>query len=207
MYILGLKFFFHFLPNRFQFFIEIFYGLIYRLVYDNIGSKGQKFFPYIFTLFLFLFLANISGLVSYSFTITSHLIVAFSFAFVIFISITLICFKNHELSFFFLFLPAGSSLFLAFLLIPIELISYLFRPISLSVRLFANMMAGHTLLKVIVGFAWSMLLAGGSATFAHFFPLVILIFLMFLELGVAIIQSYVFTILICVYLNDALNLH
>jgi len=106
-----------------------------------------------------------------------------------------------------LFLPSGSSFFLALLLIPIEIVSYFFRPISLSVRLFANMMAGHTLLKVIIGFAWVMMLAGGGLLVAHTIPLLILVVLMFLELGVACIQAYVFSILVCIYLNDAIHLH
>jgi len=98
-------------------------------------------------------------------------------------------------------------MFLALLLVPIELVSYIFRPISLSVRLFANMMAGHTLLKVIAGFAWTMMLAGGGLLIAHTIPLIILVVLMLLELGVAVIQAYVFTILTCIYLNDAIHLH
>jgi ATP synthase subunit 6 len=139
--------------------------------------------------------------------LTSHLVVAFFLALTGFIAVTIISIKLHGIQFFSFFLPSGSSFYLAFLLIPIEIVSYFFRPISLSVRLFANMMAGHTLLKVIAGFSWTMLLSGGGLLIAHFLPLVILTILMFLEFGVALIQSYVFSILSCIYLNDALHLH
>jgi ATP synthase subunit 6 len=139
--------------------------------------------------------------------VTSHLIVTFTLALMTFIGINIICIKEHGINMLSLFLPSGSSLFLALLLIPIEIVSYFFRPISLSVRLFANMMAGHTLLKVIIGFAWVMMLAGGGLLVAHTIPLLILVVLMFLELGVACIQAYVFSILVCIYLNDAIHLH
>jgi ATP synthase subunit 6 len=133
--------------------------------------------------------------------------VTFALAFMTFVGINLICIREHGINILSLFLPPGSSMVLALLLVPIELVSYIFRPISLSVRLFANMMAGHTLLKVIAGFAWTMMLAGGGLLIAHTIPLAILVLLMFLELGVAAIQAYVFTILTCIYLNDAIHLH
>jgi len=174
---------------------------------DNVGNKGKKFFQYIITLFIFLIIANLVGLIPYSFTITSHLIITFLLALGIFFSVNFFCFQKHKINILSLFLPAGSSLYLAFLLIPIEIISYIFRPISLSVRLFANMMAGHTLLKVIVGFGWSMMIAGGFLIAAHFMPILVLAILTALEFGVAVIQAYVFSILICIYLKDALFLH
>jgi ATP synthase subunit 6 len=162
---------------------------------------------FIFTLFTFILISNIIGLVPYSFTVTSHLIVTFALALMTFIGINLICIREHGINMLSLFLPPGSSMVLAFLLVPIEIVSYIFRPISLSVRLFANMMAGHTLLKVIAGFAWTMMLAGGGLLVAHVIPLAILVVLMLLEFGVAVIQAYVFTILTCIYLNDAIHLH
>ena len=195
------------IPNRFQVLIEGLYELVTGLLKDTIGAKGQVYFPYIFSIFSFILIANLIGLVPYSFTVTSHLIVTFSLAIMAFIGINIICIREHGFLFFSLFLPAGSSLPLAFILVPIELVSYFVRPISLSVRLFANMMAGHTLLKVIAGFAWTMMGSGGILLLAHFLPLAILVVVMGLELGVAIIQAYVFTILLCIYLNDALNLH
>jgi len=198
---------FNLVPNRIQFVIETIYNVIYGLLNDNVGSVGKTFFPYIFTLFTFILVSNIIGLVPYSFTITSHLIVTFALAFMTFVGINLICIREHGINMLSLFLPPGSSMVLALLLVPIELVSYIFRPISLSVRLFANMMAGHTLLKVIAGFAWTMMLAGGGLLIAHVVPLAILVLLMGLELGVAMIQAYVFTILTCIYLNDAIHLH
>jgi len=194
-------------PSRIQFIVETIYGVVYGLLNDNVGPVAKSFFPYIFTLFCFILISNVIGLVPYSFTVTSHLIVTFALALTTFIAINIICVREHGINILSLFLPPGSSIFLAFLLVPIELVSYIFRPISLSVRLFANMMAGHTLLKVIAGFAWSMMLAGGGLLIAHLIPLSILVILMLLELGVAIIQAYVFTILTCIYLNDAIHLH
>jgi ATP synthase subunit 6 len=198
---------FFIVPNRIQYVVEVIYGVVYGLLNDNVGSVGKSFFPYVFTLFMFILISNIIGLVPYSFTITSHLIVTFALALMTFIGINLICVREHGINMLSLFLPPGSSMVLAFLLVPIEIVSYIFRPISLSVRLFANMMAGHTLLKVIAGFAWTMMLAGGGLFVAHVIPLAILVVLMLLELGVAAIQAYVFTILTCIYLNDAIHLH
>lgn len=198
---------FYVAPNRIQFVIEGIYSVVYRLINDNIGKAGKAFFPYIFTLFIFVLISNVIGLVPYSFTVTSHLIVTFALALMTFVGINIICVREHGINILSLFLPPGSSLLLALLLVPIELVSYFFRPISLSVRLFANMMAGHTLLKVIAGFAWTMLLAGGGLLIAHIIPLIILVALMFLELGVAAVQAYVFTILTCIYINDAVHLH
>jgi len=196
-----------FAPSKIQYFFELIYETILTMLVDSVGLRAQKYFPFILCIFLFVLTANIIGLVPYSFTITSHLIVTFALSLGVFVGINLICLKEHGFKTLSLFLPSGSSLGLAFLLVPIELVSYIFRPISLAVRLFANMMAGHTLLKVIAGFSWSMLLSTGFIFYFHFLPLVILVVLMGLELAVACIQAYVFTILSCIYLNDALNLH
>jgi F-type H+-transporting ATPase subunit a len=144
---------FFIVPGRIQSVVETIYILVYGLINDNVGAAGKAFFPYIFTIFTFVLTLNIIGLVPYSFTVTSHLIVTFALALTTFIGINIICASKHGKNMFSLFLPSGSSLLLALLLVPIEIVSYIFRPISLSVRLFANMMAGHTLLKVIVGFA------------------------------------------------------
>jgi len=198
---------FYVAPNRIQNIVEVIYSVVYGLLNDNVGSTAKSFFPYVFTLFTFILISNVIGLVPYSFTVTSHLIVTFALALATFIGINLICIREHGINILSLFLPPGSSMALALLLVPIELVSYIFRPISLSVRLFANMMAGHTLLKVIAGFAWTMMLAGGGFAIAHTIPLILLVILMFLEFGVAIIQAYVFTILTCIYLNDSINLH
>jgi len=195
-------------PNRWQSVIEIIYKLILSLVTDNIkDKKNQHFFPLVFSIFFLLLSINLIGLIPYSFTLTSHLIVTLTLSLSIFIGINIICVRLHGINFFSLFLPTGTSVVLAFLLVPIELISYIFKPISLSIRLFANMMAGHTLLKVIAGFAFTLMGNVGILFLLHYIPLLILIPLFGLELGVALIQSFVFSILICIYLNDAINLH
>ncbi len=196
------------IPTKGQALIELIYKLILSLVVDNIKDKrGQKFFPFVFSIFLFILLLNLIGLVPYSFTLTSHLIVTLALSLTVFIGINIICVRIHGIHFFSLFLPPGTSILLAFLLVPIELISYVFKPISLSIRLFANMMAGHTLLKVIAGFAAILMTKTGVLFILHYVPLLILIPLFGLELGVALIQSFVASILICIYLNDAISLH
>lgn len=144
---------FYIIPGKIQGIFENFYSLVFGLIQDNVGIAGKNFFPFIFTIFIVILTLNTIGLIPYSFTVTSHLIVTFALALLIFIGINLICANKHGKTMFSLFLPPNSSLVLALLLVPIEIISYVFRPISLAVRLFANMMAGHTLLKVIVGFA------------------------------------------------------
>lgn len=196
------------IPNAWQFVVESIYKLILSLVTDNIQSKeAQRFFPLVFTVFFGILIINLTGLVPYSFTLTSHLIVTFAVSLSVFIGINIVCARKHGMKMFSLFLPPGTSIGLAFLLVPIEFISYIFKPISLSIRLFANMMAGHTLLKVIAGFAFALVTASGGLFIVHLVPLLILIPLFGLELGVALIQSFVFSVLISIYLNDALNLH
>jgi ATP synthase subunit 6 len=144
---------FYIIPSRIQAILETLYKVVFSLLQDNVGNVGKNFFPFLFTLFIFILSLNLIGLIPYSFAVTSHLIVTFTLALTTFIGINIICINKHGINILSLFLPAGSSFFLALLLVPIEIISYLFRPISLSVRLFANIMAGHTLLKVIAGFA------------------------------------------------------
>ena len=195
------------IPLRWQAIFESLYETVAGLIWDSVGPRGQKYFPLIFTIFLFVIISNVSGLAPYSFTTTSHLAQTMVLAYTIFIGVMLICSGVHGFHMLSLFLPGGTSLALAFLLVPIELISYIFKPVSLGVRLFANMMAGHTLLKVIVGFAWSMLGSGGLLLVIHIVPLLVLVVLFGLELAVALIQAYVFTILSCIYINDALVLH
>ena len=199
---------YYIVPNRWQSLIEIIYKLILSLVNDNIkDKKNQFFFPLVFSIFFLLLSINLIGLIPYSFTLTSHLIVTLSLSLAIFIGINIICIRTHGINFFSLFLPSGTSVPLALLLVPIELISYIFKPVSLSIRLFANMMAGHTLLKVIAGFAFTLMGNFGILFLLHYVPLFILIPLYGLELGVALIQSFVYSVLICIYLNDSINLH
>ena len=198
---------FFLVPNSWQFFIEIIFETILKLLFDNLNQHGEIFFPFISMIFLSIASCNLIGLVPYSFTITSQLIITFLMSFSIFIGINIIGHKLHKQKLISLFMPANTPFLLAIILVPIEFVSYLAKPISLGVRLFINLMAGHTLLKVIVGFSWSLLVLENVSAFIHIIPLIILVILMGLELAVAIIQAYVFTILTCIYLNDSINLH
>ena len=188
------------IPGRVQAMAELFYEFIANMIRDNVGSAGKKFFPFIFSLFIFTLFGNILGMIPYGFTFTSHIAVTFFMAMVVFLGVTLIGLFKHGLHFFSLFFPHGAPLFTAPILIPIELVSYLSRPISLSVRLFANMTVGHVLLKVLAGFVVAL-------GFFGVVPLVVLVAITALELLVAVLQAYIFTILCCIYLNDALHLH
>lgn len=194
-------------PSRWQSLVEMIYQFVLSLVEEQIGTKGRKFFPLIFTTFVFLLFTNLIGMIPYSFTATSHLIVTFGLSLSIFIGVTIVGFQIHGLHFFSFLLPKGAPLILAPLLVVLELVSYCFRAISLGVRLFANMMAGHTLVKILSGFAWTMLSVGGILAVASIIPFGIVFALTGLEIGVACLQAYVFTILTCIYLNDAINLH
>lgn len=187
-------------PNRMQALIEMSYNLIAGLIDSNIGEKGRRYFPFVFSIFFFILFGNLIGMIPYMFTYTSHIIVTFTLAMVVFMFVTLLGFVRHGLKFFSIFVPHGLPWYLFPVVAPIEMISYLSRPISLSVRLFANMMAGHTMMKVFAGFA-AMLGIWGFA------PIVVNIILTGFEIVIAMIQAYIFTILTCVYLNDAVNLH
>lgn len=194
-------------PSRWQSLVEMIYEFVISLVEEQIGTAGRKYFPLIFTTFVFLLFTNLIGMIPYSFTATSHLIVTFGLSLSLFIGITIVGFQVHGLHFFSFLLPKGAPLILAPLLVVLELVSYCFRAISLGVRLFANMMAGHTLVKILSGFAWTMFSVGGFLSVAAIIPFCIVFALTGLEIGVACLQAYVFTILSCIYLNDAINLH
>ncbi len=188
------------IPGRWQSIVELLYIFIANLVRDTVGKEGRPYFPFIFTVFMFILVGNLFGMIPYSFTFTSHIVVTFAMALVVFIGVTIIAIAKHRLHFFTFFMPPGVPLLMAPLLVPIEIISYLSRPISLSVRLFANMLAGHTLLKVFAGFVVSLGVFG-------VFPLAFIVALTGLEIVIALLQAFVFTILTCLYLNDALHLH
>jgi F-type H+-transporting ATPase subunit a len=188
-------------PGRWQSMAELSYVFIANLVRDTVGSEGRRYFPFIFTIFMFVLFGNMWGMIPYSFTFTSHIVVTFAMAMVIFVGVTLIAIAKHKMHFFTFFMPPGVPMYMAPLLIPIEIISYLSRPISLSVRLFANMLAGHTLLKVFAGFVISLGIVGG------WLPLAFIVALTGLEIVIAFLQAFVFAILTCLYLNDALHLH
>ena len=187
-------------PNRLQSIAEMSYIFIANLVRDTVGAEGRPYFPFIFSIFFFILLGNLFGMIPYSFTFTSHIIVTFALAGFIFIGVTLIGIYKHKLHFLSFFLPPGVPMWMAPLLVPIEIISYLSRPVSLSVRLFANMMAGHLLLKVFAGFIVPLGLLG-------IMPLAFLVALTGLEVVIALLQAFIFTILTCLYVSDALHLH
>jgi F-type H+-transporting ATPase subunit a len=201
------SFSFFFIPNNWQILIEKLYEIVLKLLFDNINLEGEKYFPFISVIFTFILFSNLIGLIPYSFTTTSHIIVTFALSFSIFIGINIVGFQDHKAHMLSLFIPANTSFGLALILVPIEFISYIAKPISLGARLCINLMAGHTLLKVIAGFSWSLLYLENLLSFVHIVPLLVLVLLMGLELGVALIQAYVFTILTCIYLNDSVNLH
>lgn len=188
-------------PGRLQSLAEICYSFVANTVRDNVGNGGKPYFPFIFTMFMFVLFCNLLGMIPYSFTVTSHIIVTFAMAIFIFLGVTLIALVKHGTHFFAFFLPKGTPWWMAPMMYMIELFSYLARPVSLSVRLAANMIAGHTMLKVIAGFVVMLGLAGGFA------PLALLIGLTGFEIFVSILQAYIFTVLTCVYLNDAIHLH
>jgi len=194
------------IPSRSQTVLESTYEFIAGMIGDNIGQEGMKYFSFIFSLFLFILIGNLLGMFPYSFTWTSHIIVTFAIAFFIFIGVTMIAIYKHGLlKFMSFFAPSGVPKPMLILLVPIEIISYLSRPISLSVRLFANMMAGHTLLKVIGGFVF--VLGANTFIIGGVLPLAFLVALTGLEIVIAFLQAYVFAILTCLYINDAIHLH
>ena len=187
-------------PDRWQCAAELSYEFVAGLIRDTVGSEGRRYFPFVFSLFMFILVGNLLGMIPFSFTFTSHIIVTFALAAVVFIGVTILGFVKHGMHFFAFFVPPGAPLAMWPLLIPIEVISYLSRPISLSVRLFANMLAGHTLLKVIAGFIGVMGVFG-------VLPLALVVALTGLEILIAFLQAYVFAILTCLYINDALHMH
>jgi F-type H+-transporting ATPase subunit a len=187
-------------PGRWQSVAELSYEFVEDMVDTNAGHGARAFFPFVFTLFMFILFANFLGLIPYSFTVTSHIIVTFGLAAVVFIGVTIIGIVRHGVGFLRLFVPEGVPVVLLLLLVPIELLSYCIRPFTLSIRLFANMLAGHTMLAIFGGFA-------ASVGFLAILPLGINILLIGLELLVAALQAYVFAILTCLYLHDALHLH
>ncbi|MAI10339.1 MAG: F0F1 ATP synthase subunit A [Rhodospirillaceae bacterium TMED167] len=187
-------------PGRWQLLAELSYEFIAKMVSDNIGKEGKPYFSFIFTIFMFVLFGNFLGMLPYSFTFTSHIAVTLTMALVIFVLVTVIALMKHGMHFFSFFLPAGVPIFLAPLMIAIEVISYFTRPFSLSIRLFANMMAGHTLLKVVGGFVFPLGLLGVV-------PVAGLVAITGLEFLIAFLQAYIFTILTCIYINDAIHLH
>ena len=187
-------------PGRLQSLAEMFYEFVAGMVRENAGHDAKPYFPFVFTLFMFILFANMLGMIPYTFTFTSHIIVTFAMALTVFVFVTVLALMKHGLHFFSFFMPHGAPIALAPILIPIEVISYVMRPVSLSIRLFANMMAGHTMLHVFAGFVIVLGVFGIA-------PMAVIVALYVLELLVALLQAYVFAILTCLYLHDALHLH
>ena len=188
-------------PGRWQSMAELSYEFVASMVRDNVGNQGRPYFPFIFTLFMFILFGNLLGLLPYSFTFTSHVAVTLGMALTVFIGVTLVGFIKHGPKFLGLFVPSGVPAVMLVLLVPIEILSYLSRPVSLSIRLFANMTAGHTMMKVFAAFIVPLGFLGGWAPFA------IDVALTGFEFIVAFLQAYVFAVLSCIYLNDSLHLH
>jgi F-type H+-transporting ATPase subunit a len=187
-------------PSRWQSVTELFYETIAKMIDEYVGHGGERYFPFVFTLFMFILFGNFLGMIPYSFTFTSHIIVTFAMAAVVFVGVTIIGIARHGLHFLSLFAPAGVPLWLLPLLVPIEMISYFIRPFTLSIRLFANMVAGHAMLAIFAGFVISLGIFG-------VLPLAVTSALILLELLVAGLQAYVFAVLTCLYLRDAIHLH
>ena len=192
-------------PGRWQSMAEAVYEFIGSMIRDNVGDEGRRFFPFVFSLFMFILFGNLLGLIPGSFTFTSHIIVTFGMAVFVFVMVTLVGIFKHGLHFFSFFVPSGAPVVMYPLMIPIEIISYLSRPVSLGVRLFANMMAGHTMMKVFAGFVFG--LSAATAGIGGIAPIAMNVAVIGFEILVAFLQAYVFAVLTCLYLNDALHLH
>jgi F-type H+-transporting ATPase subunit a len=191
-------------PGRLQSIAEMFYEFIAKMIDDNVGHEGLRYFPFIFTLFMFILFGNLLGMIPYSFTFTSHIIVTFGMAIVIFVGVTAIGIWRHGFHFLTLFVPKGVPIGLMAVVVPIEVLSYIIRPMTLSIRLFANMMAGHTMLAIFAGFVAPL---GAFYIVPGLLPIALDFALIFLELLVAVLQAYVFAILTTLYLAEALHLH
>ncbi|HXE02791.1 MAG TPA: F0F1 ATP synthase subunit A [Hyphomicrobium sp.] len=188
-------------PSRVQSMAEIVYEYVAGMVTENLGQDGMKFFPWVFSIFIFVLVLNFIGLIPGNFTVTSHIIVTFALAAMVWIVATMVGFWKHGLGYLRLFVPEGVPFWLMPIIIPIELISYFIRPISHSVRLFANMMAGHTMLEVFATFAVVLPWWGKIA------PTGFMVAFTGLEVLVAFLQALIFAVLTCIYLNDAVNMH
>ncbi len=192
-------------PGRLQSAAEVFYEFVANTVRASAGNEGMKFFPFVFTLFMFVLVANLIGLIPFSFTVTSQLIVTVTLALLVFFIVVGYGFWKHGLHFLGLFVPKGVPKMVLPVIVPIELLSFLTRPVSHSIRLFANMLAGHIALQVFAGFAIMLTGAGFLGWFGAVLPLGMVVALCALELLVAALQAYVFAILTCIYLNDAIH--
>lgn len=192
-------------PGRLQSLVEMTYEFVANTVRSSAGAEGMKFFPFVFTLFMFVLFANLIGLIPYSFTVTSQLIVTVALALTVFFIVVGYGFWQHGLHFFKLFVPQGVPIYILPAIVAIEILSFLSRPVSHSVRLFANMLAGHITLQVFAGFIIMLAGFGVLGWFGAALPFIMVVLLTALELLVAVLQAYVFAILTCIYLNDAIH--
>ncbi|PWJ80546.1 ATP synthase F0 subcomplex A subunit [Pseudaminobacter salicylatoxidans] len=192
-------------PGRLQSCAELLFELIAKTLRDNTGEEGMRFFPLVFSLFMFVLVANLIGMFPYAFTVTSHIAITFTLAMLVFLTVTIYGLMRNGLGFLRLFMPPGVPLALAPILVPIEVVSYISRPVSHSVRLFAVMLAGHITLKVFAGFVVSLGGLGALGIAGAILPLAMTVGLTGLELLMSVIQAYIFTMLTCMYLNDALH--
>ena len=195
------------IPNNWQTLNEIFYEFTIQIIKDTLGRKGEFYFPLIFVLHIFILTCNLLGMIPYGFTLTSHIIFTFGCAFSIFFGINVIGIWLHGRYFFNIFLPNNIPTPIVPLIVTIEIVSYFLRVITLSLRLFANMMSSHILLKIVASFSWFIFSKGGWFIIFHLIPFILLFILMILEFGIAILQAYIFTLLFCIYLNDVLESH
>jgi F-type H+-transporting ATPase subunit a len=193
------------IPDRIQSLAELSYEFVGNTLRSSVGDEGMKFFPFVFSLFMFILTANLIGIIPYTFTVTSHIIITLCLALMVFLTVLLYGLYKNGLGFFKLFVPHGIPIYILPLIVVIEVISFLSRPVSHSVRLFANMLAGHITLKVFAGFVTSLSALGVIGVAGSLLPLAMTTALTALELLVAFLQAYVFTILTCIYLNDALH--
>lgn len=195
--------------TNWQFGVESLYGFIMDMVENMLGDEktAGKYFPFFFFLFSFILFNNLVGMVPYSFCLTSHIAITFTLGIIIWVGTTIIGFRTHGRHFFGRFMPSGAPFAIMPFLITIEVLSYVFTVISISVRLFANMMAGHSLLKILAGFAWVMLSGGIVGVFGAGITLFVVTLITGLEVGIAFLQAYVFTMLSCMYLADCITLH
>lgn len=193
------------IPGRAQSVSELAYEFVASILRDATGTQGMKFFPLVFALFMFVLVANFIGLFPYAYTVTSQIAITFALALLVIFTVVIYGFVKHGFGFLKMFVPSGVPIMVLPLVTVIEIISFLSRPVSLSVRLFANMLAGHITLKVFAGFVFSMVGLGALGTGGAILPFIMTIAITALEVLVAFLQAYVFTVLTCMYLNDAIH--
>lgn len=195
------------IPGRFQSAAEMLHNSVANIVSDTAGENSKPYFPLIFSIFIFILFCNLLGMIPFSFTVTSHIIITFALALIVFLAVTIIGFARHGLHFFTLFVPHGTPLVMVPFMFVLEIFSFCVRPFSLSIRLFANMMAGHIILKVFAGMAITLVASGGVTMLLLPLPILLNVGLIGFEFFVAGLQAYIFSILAAVYLHDALELH